>query len=123
MDWITRKQVKKAASEGLESALKSSQLHWKQLSTATIDELMQLLKDDADKHRSVVMSSYCALCEIDEINCGKCIAAKPDSSLSIDCCNELWQKTVEAWNHTMIADGTFTKRAKDIYDFLMNLKT
>ena len=62
MKWLTLEQVAKAANRGPKTALKCSQEHWLQMSTATQAEMKAFIEAD-DCNTPPWGPDYCALCQ------------------------------------------------------------
>lgn len=84
MNWLTEKQVKAAAKKSHNAAVRCSQEHWWQLSTATRKEI-----DEApDDWEVLVCASYCALCQRYFLCKCKGCPLDPQDDGPRDCCQE-----------------------------------
>jgi len=124
MKWMTQKEAREASQGTFEQAIDSAIKHWTQLATADNKELKRKYWLNSGKNH--ITDSYCALClkyniKSVEKGCKNCPAAGKTGKMN-DCCKGLWLKGEEEWNYLGIRDGTFTKAAKKVMNFLIKLK-
>ncbi len=114
MNWITEKEAKEASEGTREQMLACTVKQWEQLATASIEELI----DKSYMIDRFLFKRYCSLChKFAEDDCLTCPA-----SIDNDCCGDLWGRAHSLWFPFFIKSGSFSKAAKNMYEFLKELK-
>ena len=126
MRWLTQKEIKVAAKKSKRAAKKCSQEHWRQLSTATEDELKKGLK----KKRVSTRNKHCALCiRYDCLICKGCPFAD-NSQLRdewedgrLNCPEIYWNvdRAFVLWRANKCPYSVFQQAAQKVYEALCEL--
>lgn len=122
MDWITETQVKKAALKSKRAARAMSKKHWKQLYTATEDEL----RDAFDKRETTLGPSFCAYCvkyqggsyRVNRTDCLDCPLKNPEDEKI--CCKKFREArdAFHLWNYNQPggSHSAFVEAARLMYE-------